>query len=153
AENRMTVTITPGAAEGGPTTVRATTDDATHRPFANRTVTGARTSQTLVWPEQRPGEPLLTIAGSIAAGSRPLILSISAGNPTLWFATELRSLLLRSDIDVTGGAYDIDDADPKPDSASADVLFVHTSPPLGEIVRPLLQDSLNVYGEAFLRLN
>lgn len=151
-ENRMTVTVVAGAAEGGPTTVRAG-PDATHRPLANRVVTGARTSALRLWPEQRPGEEILTIAGSIPAGSRPVTLSISAGNPTLWFATALRSLLMRGGIDVTGSAYDVDDLDPRPDGDEAEVLFAYTSPPLRDIVQPLLKDSINIYGEAFLRLN
>jgi serine-type D-Ala-D-Ala carboxypeptidase/endopeptidase (penicillin-binding protein 4) len=152
AENRITVTVTAGATDGGPTTVRAASE-AAHRAIANRTDTGPRGSPVRLWPEQRPGEEMLTIAGSIPAGAPPVTLTVSAGNPTLWFATALRALLLRGDIDVTGGAYDIDDLDPPPDERRMQILFTHTAPPLRELALPLLKDSINVYGEAFLRLN
>jgi serine-type D-Ala-D-Ala carboxypeptidase/endopeptidase (penicillin-binding protein 4) len=33
------------------------------------------------------------------------------------------------------------------------VLFTHRSRPLGDIARPLLKDSINIYGEALMRLN
>jgi serine-type D-Ala-D-Ala carboxypeptidase/endopeptidase (penicillin-binding protein 4) len=151
-ENRMTVSVSAGATEGGPTTVRAG-PEATHRPLANHVVTGPRSSAVRLWPEQRPGEELLTIAGSIPAGSRPVMLTVSAGNPTLWFASAFRHLLMQTGIDVTGGAYDVDSLEPQPDTASATVLFTYTSPPLRTLVQPLLKDSVNLYGEAFLRLN
>ena len=70
AENRMIVTVSPAASEGGPTTL-GVEPDAAYRPLANRTVTGAPGSMQLLWPEQRPGEAFLTIAGSIPAGAAP----------------------------------------------------------------------------------
>ncbi len=151
-ENRMTVTVISGLTEGGPTTLR-TDPFGAHRALANRTVTGPRGSQPFAWPEQRPGEPFLTIAGSVPAGSRSITLTVSAGNPTLWFANVLREVLVSGGVDVTGGAYDIDDVVPRPDTASSDLLFTYTSPPLRDLVRPLLKDSLNLYGEAVMRLN
>jgi serine-type D-Ala-D-Ala carboxypeptidase/endopeptidase (penicillin-binding protein 4) len=151
-ENRMTVTVISGLTEGGPTTLRTESFGA-HRALANRTTTGPRGSQPFAWPEQRPGEPFLTIAGSVPAGSRSITLTVSAGNPTVWFANVLRDVLMAGGIEVTGGAYDIDDVVPRPDTASSDLLFTYTSPPLRDLVRPLLKDSINLYGEAFMRLN
>jgi len=93
AENRMTVTIAPGAAPGTPAQL-AVESFAVDRPLINRTVTGAAGSGQQLWPEQRPGEPALTIAGSIPTGALPARLIVSAGNPTLWFASVLRSRLI-----------------------------------------------------------
>src|SRR3954469_3000447 len=63
-ENKTLVTIQPGAAAGEPTTLLL---DATSqgRPLINRAVTVARGSVQMVWPEQRPGETALTIAGTV----------------------------------------------------------------------------------------
>jgi D-alanyl-D-alanine carboxypeptidase/D-alanyl-D-alanine-endopeptidase (penicillin-binding protein 4) len=152
AENQTVVTVTPGPAVGGPATVGLAAR-AAGRPILDRVVTGAPGSVPFVWPEQRPGESQLTIAGSIPVGGQPIQLGISTGNPTLWFASVLRNRLLEEGIAVTGEAADVDDLSPPPDRAGATMLFTYRSPTLAEIARPLLKDSINLYGEAFLRLN
>lgn len=152
ADNRLTLTIAPGEGIGTPTTIRVETD-AQHRPLNNRSVTGARGSPELLWPEQRPGEPFLTIAGSIPAGAPTARLSVSAGNPTFWFAGALRSRLIASGVDVTGGAFDIDDVTPRPDTAASTLLYTYRSRPLSDIAQPILKDSINLYAEAVMRLN
>jgi serine-type D-Ala-D-Ala carboxypeptidase/endopeptidase (penicillin-binding protein 4) len=151
-ENRMQVTVSPAAREGGPTTL-SVEPHAAYRPLANRTVTGAAGSMPLVWPEQRPGEMFLTIAGSLPAGAMPARLTVSTGNPTFWFVSVLRNRLLREGIEVTGEAFDVDDVIPAPDRATATVLYTYGSHSLAEIAQPLLKDSINLYGEALLRLN
>jgi serine-type D-Ala-D-Ala carboxypeptidase/endopeptidase (penicillin-binding protein 4) len=152
AENRTVITIAPGAAEGAPTTI--TIDPrAAYRTLTNRSVTGPSGSPQLLWPEQRPGEPSLTIGGSIPAGAAPVSIGIAVGNPTLWFANVLRSRLIRDGIDVVGEAADIDDIRPPPVRAAATVVFTHASRTLAEIAQPLLKDSINLYAEALLRLN
>ncbi len=152
AENRMTVTVNPASSTSDRPTL-SVDPSASSRPLRNRTATGAPGSSVLIWPEQRPGEPFLTIAGSVPAGSPPTQLSISAGNPTFWFASGLRDALLSGGIEVTGEAYDIDDVAKRPEWEGATVLYRYRSPSLAEIAQPLLKDSINLYGEAVLRLN
>lgn len=152
AENRLEVSIAPAASTGGSTSL-SVEPHAAYRPLANRTVTGAPGSPLLVWPEQRPGEPFLTVTGSIPAGAPPARLQVSAGNPTLWFAAVFRHALLTAGIDVTGDAFDVDDVIPRVDRGTAIVLYTHRSPTLAEIAQPLFKDSINLYGEAVLRLN
>ena len=113
AENRTSVTITPGPAAGAPAMV-AVEPRAAMRLVTNRVVTGAVGSLQQLWPEQRPGEPALTIAGSIPVGTGPATLAVSVGNPTLWFASALKSRLVRDGIEVAGEAVDIDDLVPPP---------------------------------------
>ena len=152
AENRLTVTVQPTGAPGGPTIVTLE-PHAAYRPLSNRSVTGPMGSPQILWPEQRPGDPFLTIAGSMPAGAMPAQLAVSAGNPTFWFASVLRNRLLQAGVEITREAFDIDDLGSKPDTAGATVLFTHRSRPLSEIVQPLLKNSINLYGEALLRLN
>ena len=152
AENRTVVTVTPASTAGAPADVNIQTR-AEGRPIVNRVTTGPAGSPSLVWPEQRPGETALTIAGSIPLGASPTPLGISSGNPTLWFATVLRNRLIEEGIVVTGEAVDIDDLSPPPDRSDATMLFTYRSPTLAEIARPLLKESINLYGEAFMRLN
>jgi D-alanyl-D-alanine carboxypeptidase/D-alanyl-D-alanine-endopeptidase (penicillin-binding protein 4) len=151
-ENRTTVTVAPGPGAGTPAVV-SLDPRARERPILNRTITGPAGSPLLVWPEQRPGEPSLTIAGSIPIDAQATQVGIATGNPTLWFARVLRSRLIEEGIIVTGEAFDIDDLTPPPDRTEATTLFSYRSPTLAEIARPLLKDSINLYGEAFMRLN
>jgi D-alanyl-D-alanine carboxypeptidase/D-alanyl-D-alanine-endopeptidase (penicillin-binding protein 4) len=151
SENRTAVTLSPGAEAGTPAVISL--DPRGQRSIINRTVTTAALSPLLVWPEQRPGEPALTIAGTMPIDAQATQLGISVGNPTLWFASVLRSRLIEEGILVTGNAVDIDDLQPAPDRSDATTLFTYRSPTLAEIARPLLKDSINLYGEAFMRLN
>jgi D-alanyl-D-alanine carboxypeptidase/D-alanyl-D-alanine-endopeptidase (penicillin-binding protein 4) len=151
AENRLTVTVTPGAIVGRPTSL-AFNVEAQDLPITNRSITGPPGSATLVWPEMRPGETMLTIAGSVPAGGMPATLTVSAGNPTAWFARVLRRRLMASAIDVSGPAVDADDISIPPADAAA-ILYTYRSHPLSDIVRPLLKESINLYGEAVQRLN
>src|SRR6185295_1279112 len=151
AENRLTITVSPGAVPGAPTSL-AFNVDAQDLPITNRSVTAATGSTTLVWPEMRPGETMLTIAGSVPAGGMPATLTVSAGNPTAWFVRMLRRRLIASGVEVSGPAVDADDVSiPPPDAAA--ILYTYHSHPLSDIARPLLKESINLYGEAVQRLN
>jgi D-alanyl-D-alanine carboxypeptidase/D-alanyl-D-alanine-endopeptidase (penicillin-binding protein 4) len=152
AENRMTVTVTPGPAAGSAAAVNVE-PHAAYRPLANRIVTGGPGAAQLLWPEQRPGDPFLTVAGTIPAGAPPAQLNVAVGNPTFWFASVLRNRLQQQGIEVIGEAWDIDDVSPAPDRTGATVLFTYRSRPLSEIVQPMLKDSINLYAEAVMRLN
>jgi D-alanyl-D-alanine carboxypeptidase/D-alanyl-D-alanine-endopeptidase (penicillin-binding protein 4) len=152
AENRMTVTVTPGTAAGAAAEL-AVEPQAMSRSLANIVVTGSAGSPQQIWPEQRPGDPFLTIAGAIPAGTPPVRLSVAVGNPTFWFASVLRNRLQAQGIEVTGDPWDIDDVRPPPDRARAEVIFTHRSKPLREIVQPLLKESINLYAESVMRLN
>jgi D-alanyl-D-alanine carboxypeptidase/D-alanyl-D-alanine-endopeptidase (penicillin-binding protein 4) len=149
-ENRMTVSIEAGAQDGAPTTMTVE-PHARQRPIINRTVTS--TAQPLIWPEQRPGEAALTISGNVRPRSGVSRLSVSAGNPTLWFASVLRERLMREGVEVTGQAADIDDALPVVDQTALTTLTTLRSQPLSAIVVPMLKESINLYGEAVMRLN
>lgn len=151
-ENSMTVTVVPGLS----TAVQPVVDTGPEVPsgvLRNRVVTGPPGSPRLLWPEQRPGEPFLTIAGSIPADSGPAPLVVSVGNPTAWFAIAFRKALVDGGIEVSGDAFDVDDVSRLPEWQTAERLYTHQSPTLAEIARPLLKDSINLYGEAVLRLN
>ena len=95
---------------------------------------------------------MLTIAGAVPAGGMPATLTVSAGNPTAWFVRMLRRRLIASGVEVSGPAVDADDVSiPPPDAAA--ILYTYRSHPLSDIARPLLKESINLYGEAVQRLN
>ena len=151
AENKMAVTVTPARTAGAPAAL-SVEPFAASRPLGNRTLTLRAGSLQQLWPEQRPGEPFLTIAGSMPVGAAPARMTVSAGNPTSWFASAFRHQLLQGGIEVGGEAFDIDDVSPKPDASSMRVLYTHRSRPLAGITEPLLKESINIYAEAVFRL-
>ncbi len=150
-ENRTFITVAPGAA-GMPAQL-AVSPLFAYREIINRTTTGQRGSAQLLWPEQRPGEEGLTIAGSIPAGARPAVMGVSVGNPTRYFAQVLHERLRAAGIDIARDAVDIDDASPPPPRDGATLIHTHRSRPLSELVTAMLKDSINLYAEAAMRLN
>lgn len=152
AENRMLVTIAPGATVGAPVVVSVDAL-AVDRPLLTRATTVARDGQALLWPEQRPAEAALTIAGTLPLGSRPVRFYVSTGDPTRWFVGALRRALERGGIVVDGEAVDYDTLTAPPDPETARTLFIHRSRPLADIARAMLKDSINLYSEAILRMS
>ena len=152
SENRLSVLVSPGPQAGAPAELTVE-PHAAHRPLVSRALTSDSAAPQFLWPEQRPAEAELTIAGSIRAGAKPGRLVVSAGNPTHWFAGVVRHHLVAGGIAVSGDAVDVDDVQPTPQREYATLLFTHRSAPLRELVRPMLKDSVNLYGEALMRLN
>ena len=107
----------------------------------------------MLWPEQQPGEPYLTIAGTIPVGAPSAQLTVSVGNPTSSFAAAFRGALIDGGVEVNGDAYDVDDVAVSPDWKYSESLYTYRSPTLAVIAQPLLKESINLYGEAALRLN
>ncbi len=106
---------------------------------------------TVVRSERSPFSNQARIWGTIWAGRDTVTRYIAAHDPTLFFVSVLREVLEGEGIDVAGRPIDIDSlaADALGDSLTT--LFVHTSPPLGEIVVPFLKRSQNQIGEMLLR--
>ena len=150
-ENKLEIIVSPGSAAGLPTVVELPAH-ARGLPVLNRSTTIETGASGSLWPQFRPGETALTIQGTIAAGAAPVSVSVAAGNPTLWVARVVRNRLLAAGIDVTGEPADADDLLDRPERDQATMLYTHRSRPLSEIVAPLLEDSINVYAEAILRL-
>ncbi len=151
SENRLDVIVSPAQIEGLPAILELPAD-ARDLPIVNRARTGTAGTGETLWPELRPGEPALTLNGTIGVGERPAVISISAGNPTEWFARAMRNRVLAAGIDVMGKAVDVDDLPARPDWVGATVLHLHRSRPLAEIAKALMKDSINLYAEAVLRL-
>jgi serine-type D-Ala-D-Ala carboxypeptidase/endopeptidase (penicillin-binding protein 4) len=151
AENKLDILVSPATIEGLPVTIELAAD-ARDLPVRNAARTGLPGTGVNLWPEFRPGDSTLTLNGTIAAGEKPVSISVAAGNPTEWFARSVRNRLLGAGIDVAGRAVDIDDLPVRPDWGGATVLYTYRSPPLSEIAKPLLKDSINLYAEAMLRI-
>ena len=150
-ENRARVTIEPGPQPGTPAVVSLTRGLDSVR-VANEVETVAAGSTPVVRPMLEPAGHGLRIQGVVPAGGSPLTFPVSAGNPTLAFASMLRHRLVESGVAVDGAPVDIDDAVPAPANGPTAVLYRHRSPPLSAIAEPMLKESLNLYAETVLWL-
>ena len=87
--------------------------------------------------------------GEIWIGEDSINRFLAPHNPTLFFVSVLEETLERDNVAVGGRAVDIDSLPAHDDSLTT--LFVYTSPPLSEIIRPFLKRSQNQIGEMLLR--
>ncbi len=98
------------------------------------------------------GSNVITVSGVVKAGTPPFERSPSIGNPTLFFATVLREVLISEGIQVTGEAVDCDTLENwsfRPENST--LLVSHDSPPLSEILRGLMKRSQNLYAETLVK--
>jgi len=72
-------------------------------------------------------------------------------NPTLYFVSAFRDVLLTRGIDVGGPAVDIDDVENGASVATAAPVLVHQSAPLATLAQPMMKFSLNLYAETLFR--
>jgi D-alanyl-D-alanine carboxypeptidase/D-alanyl-D-alanine-endopeptidase (penicillin-binding protein 4) len=147
-ENVARIVVGPGPTAGAIPRIEPLADDL-EMAIANGGLTGAPGTPRTLWVERRPGEAALTLAGSIAVDAAPVTLIVSVGNPTAWVARLVRARLIAAGIAVDGSALDADGLETVP---TGERLVSLSSRPLRELVRPMLKRSVNVYGEAIVRL-
>lgn len=117
----------------------------------NEVVTVADSTDLELNVDRRPFTNDVRATGRIWIGADSVVHSVAVHDPTLFFVTALRETLEAEGIQVDGRALDADSLPDyvRPDSTRR--LFVHSSPPLAEIVRPFLKESQNQIGEMLLR--
>ncbi|HUU35844.1 MAG TPA: D-alanyl-D-alanine carboxypeptidase/D-alanyl-D-alanine-endopeptidase, partial [Vicinamibacterales bacterium] len=115
-----------------------------------RAVTAAADVPASLTLSRQPGTRFLEVAGRAPLGAPPLTDMVAVANPTLFYVAELRATLMRHGIVVDGAPADIDEQSQRPRAADGTTLIVDLSPPLSEIVRPMLQWSRNSYAETLV---
>ncbi len=150
-EDLVMLTIVPGASAGDPAAITA-------RPAGNnliidnRLVTGVKDGEADFDYERLPGSQVLRVTGSVPAGHAEIVRGVSVDNPTAYFVSVLRAVLIARGIDVRGEAVDIDALPAPPDLSSARVLLTHTSPPLSDLGTVMLKVSQNLYADTLLKV-
>ncbi len=148
-ENLEIIEITPGEKEGGPATY-------TVRPLPDyltidfRVQTGARGSETSIAVDRAETGESLVVRGTVPLGRGAVVQSIAVRYPTLFYLRALKQTLLSEGVDVsncglkrargTAGA-----------EGKVTPLWIHSSVPLAEILKPLLKVSQNLYAETLAR--
>lgn len=148
-DNEVEVRVAPGPTPGAPPVV-------TLSPSAHdfqldvRAVTAAEGTAPSLVTTRVPGTRVLEVQGRVPLGGAPLTDMVAVANPTAFFAAAFRAALIAQGIAVDGAAMDIDDCPERPRASDGSVLHVDLSPPLREIVAPMLQWSRNSYAETLV---
>jgi serine-type D-Ala-D-Ala carboxypeptidase/endopeptidase (penicillin-binding protein 4) len=94
---------------------------------------------------------VITLSGTVVAGSAPFERTPTITNPTRFYVTALKESLEAAGIQVGGSAVDIDDLDAWPhETLDLPLLATHQSPPLERIVPMFMKRSQNMYGETLV---
>jgi D-alanyl-D-alanine carboxypeptidase/D-alanyl-D-alanine-endopeptidase (penicillin-binding protein 4) len=94
---------------------------------------------------------VLELSGSIPLDAAPVKQAVAVANPTIYFVSQLRKVLIASGIEVRGAAVDIDELTDAPAGGDQLPLFVHRSPPLSTLAERLMKFSQNQYAETLLK--
>jgi len=103
---------------------------------------------------RHPESNLVDLVGCIALEDQGYEGWFTVHNPTLFTVTVFKEVLSARGIQVTGQAVDIDDMDKASLAGYKEIwspLAVHTSPPLGEIIKVINKRSQNYYAEQLLK--
>ena len=145
-ENHVWLHMAPGGYVGAPGRVRSGSDDL-EVVNQTRTVSKARHGRGTVDFQPVWGEARVIARGEYPISEGPFDLKVASPDPVARAGRELQKVLAEEGVEVTGEVGI--SRDPLPQSA---VLATVTSPPLSEILVPVLEDSNNWLAEMVLRL-
>lgn len=149
-ENVAVVRATPGQAAGDPVTVALSPPG--HLLVAhNELTTGNADARVSIDLLRLPGQADLTVRGILPAKGTTVVRTAAVDNPAKFFVEALREELRSCGIAVRDGAWDIDDATPKPRQDGRRTLVTRTSPPLSALAGYFVKVSQNFYGEMILK--
>jgi len=146
-DNMIELRITPGDPQGTPASVN-TFPLAGYLKVHNMIVTGPPRSRTEIRLEPRRGATEVVAArGTIPLKNAVVSQNVAARRPVAYYLAALKWVLAQEGIDVE----DCETTEAKSYPATSTQLLRHKSPPLSEILKPLLKDSLNLYAETLTR--
>ena len=147
-EGAIRLRITPGEAAGQRANV-AVEPPTDYLELNNMAFTTADSTGVGVWAARQPLSTEAELGGRIWLGTNSVTRYVPPHDPTLYFVTVLLETLEAEGIDVTGDPVDLDDYDAQCESRNT--IFLHESPPLKEILVPLLKESQNQIAEMLIR--
>jgi len=146
-EGAVRLTISPAESVGSRALVES--EPATdYLELENFAFTTADSTGVGVWAARRPLSTEAEVGGGIWVNSDPVTRYVPSHDPTMYFVTVLHETLEARGIDVAGEPLDRDEYDTS--CTPTNVLFVHESPTLAEIIEPFMKVSQNQIGEMLL---
>jgi len=148
-ENLYTIEVIPGDAEGAPAIVRCSPLPDYVAIDANVTTLAAGTKGKLDYQRGERRESII-IRGTIAKADRD-VTTLAVELPAIYYIAALKKTLQEAGIDVANTTLRaVGEADATFPATEAP-LYSHWSPPLSEIVKPMLKVSQNLYAETLAR--
>jgi len=148
-ENEATLSVTP-AHEVGARALATIAPSGTDLVIDSTVTTAAAGAESRVDMERLPGTNRLRVRGQVALEGKPVTDAVGVLNPTQFYVNALGEALARHGILVAGNAVDVDDLPSRPSLEGATLLLEDRSPPLAEVIDPLLKWSRNGYAETLL---
>jgi len=149
-ENTFTVEILPGEAEGAPATVRCLPVP-DYCPVEGMVATVAPGAEARLRIEPGDRSDAFVVRGSIAMRPEPQQRTLAVPTPGLFYVAALRHALQQEGIDLAQAELrSVEERNPGA-LPTAQLLWTHSSPPLSEILKPLLKVSQNLYAETLTR--
>lgn len=111
------------------------------------------TGRTRLSVKRAFGSNSILLNGYIKAGDQPFEETPSLSNPTLFYVTVLKETLEEEGIEITGQAVDCDDIENwnyRPQDFN--LIAIHKSPQLSEILSGLMKRSQNMYAETMVKV-
>jgi D-alanyl-D-alanine carboxypeptidase/D-alanyl-D-alanine-endopeptidase (penicillin-binding protein 4) len=146
-ENMLQLEIVPGEKPGQPVSLEID-PDLGFLPIRSELLTVEAGSQPDVEVERGPAETLV-VRGSVPLKAGPILQTVAAPDPTAYFLTALRRTLRDEGIDVSACGARKARGTESPNGLV--LLWEEVSPPLSEILPPLMKLSQNLYAEALVR--
>jgi len=155
-ENFVSFLIRPGAKAGAAAVI--STEPLSGYPRVDNAVvtteTGKAADVIIEHVQGDPGSPeTMKISGTIPLKSQAVRRSVAVTRPVRYYLESLHRQLDREGIDVSKSVIDEDYLAPEPGGSDAvELLMTHESPPLAELIMPIMKDSLNMPSETLLRV-
>ena len=150
-ENTVKLTIAPGVEESAPARVSlgSETSGLTLRTTAR---TSAASVPASLETRRLAGTRVLEVRGTIPLGAPPRSINVAVFNPTMYYVSALRAVLVANGIEVRGEAADIDDIDDMSMAAvdSGRLILSYYSPALPSLGKTMMKLSQNLFAESFL---
>jgi D-alanyl-D-alanine carboxypeptidase/D-alanyl-D-alanine-endopeptidase (penicillin-binding protein 4) len=149
-ENLYTLEVAPGEAEGTPAKVKCTPlpDYVTIDAKVMTIAAGARGRIEIRRGENRES---LVVRGTIAARADPDTTTLAVELPTSYFLAALKKTLQQEGVEVSGASLLVVEDPESSAPPKGNPLWTHSSPPLSDIIKPLLKVSQNLYAETLAR--
>jgi len=146
-ENLVTIEIYPGGAEGSSASARLLPLPG-YMAVDCRVLTGAESSPPRIEIERTCSDEGVVVRGAVPVKAAAVVRTVAVRNPIRYYLHALRHALMDEGVDTslcrigkTG----------RLDTATLSPLWEYSSPPLSEILKPLLKMSHNLYAESVAR--
>jgi D-alanyl-D-alanine carboxypeptidase/D-alanyl-D-alanine-endopeptidase (penicillin-binding protein 4) len=144
-DNVLSLEIAPGAEKGSPAFIRTSVEN--YLKINNRIATVSETVPAAIQIEYGDSNETIDASGTIPLKSAVVSRTIAVRNPALYYLSALKQVLSKEGIADSCGIRVANTYS----SPALSPLWIHASPELSEIIKPLLKKSLNLEAETLVR--